>query len=151
VQGSITWNGRSIYTEADEYRAELLYIGHVLALKEDMSAIENLQADAAIAGRSIDEAQGLQALESLGLRGRSRLPVRVLSQGQKRRAALARLMTSPAKLWVLDEPFVALDVQAQQLIHDVISRHVEQGGIALLTSHQAVTLSGNGRTFRLNA
>jgi heme exporter protein A len=60
-------------------------------------------------------------------------------------------MTSPAKLWVLDEPFVALDIQAQQLIHDVISHHVQQGGIALLTSHQTVTLSGNGRTFRLSA
>ena len=151
LEGRITWKDQSIYTEADAYRTELLYIGHVLALKDDMSALENLQADAAIAGRELDQAKAMEALAGLGLRGRSRLPVRVLSQGQKRRAALARLMTSPAKLWVLDEPFVALDIQAQQLIHDVISKHVQQGGIALLTSHQAVTLSGTGRTYRLNA
>ncbi len=151
AHGGISWNGQSIYAEADAYRAELLYIGHVLALKDDMSALENLQSDAAIAGRQLDQDRALDALAGLGLRGKYRLPVRVLSQGQKRRAALARLMTSPAKLWVLDEPFVALDVQAQQLIHDVISNHVQQGGIALLTSHQAVTLSGQGRTYRLNA
>jgi heme exporter protein A len=149
--GKINWNGQSIHADADAFREDLLYIGHVLALKDDMSALENLQADAAIAGRHLDQGKALAALTGLGLKGRSRLPVRVLSQGQKRRAALARLMTSPAKLWVLDEPFVALDVQAQQLIHDVISNHVQQGGIALLTSHQAVTLSGQGRTYRLNA
>lgn len=149
--GSIAWQGQDISEDADAYRADLAYLGHNLALKDELSALENLQADAAIAGRSLDRTQAMAALARLGLRGREHLPVRVLSQGQKRRAALARLIASKAILWVLDEPFVALDTHAQAVLASIISDHVASGGMALFTSHQAVDMAGNGHYYRLQA
>lgn len=149
--GSIAWQGQDISEDADAYRADLAYLGHNLALKDELSALENLQADAAIAGRSLDRTQAMAALARLGLRGREHLPVRVLSQGQKRRAALARLIASKAILWVLDEPFVALDTHAQAVLASIISDHVASGGMALFTSHQAVDMAGNGHHYRLQA
>ena len=150
-QGEISWQGQSVAKNPDEFRANLAYLGHQLALKEDLSALENLLIDAAIAGRNLSEAQAKGALAHLGLKGREHLPVRVLSQGQKRRSALARLMVSHAKLWILDEPFVALDIAAQNVLAEVIHAHLTKQGMVLLTSHQAVTLSGPGRSYRLNA
>ena len=93
-----------------------------------------------MAGRVLNDAQVLQALSRMGLRGREHLPVRVMSQGQKRRTALARLCLSPAPLWVLDEPFVALDAQALDLLCGVLANHVAAGGLLLFTSHQKVHL-----------
>ena len=151
AQGQVRWRGQPLDQVAEGFRAELLYLGHALALKEELTAIENLQADAAIAGRGFERAQAVSALQRLGLRGRSRLPVRVLSQGQKRRVALARLFLQNAPLWVLDEPFVALDAQAQALVADTISTHVEGGGMALFTSHQAMNVRGRGSSYRLDA
>ena len=150
-QGEISWQGQSVAKNPDEFRANLAYLGHQLALKEDLSALENLLIDAAIAGRNLSEAQAKGALAHLGLKGREHLPVRVLSQGQKRRSALARLMVSHAKLWILDEPFVALDIAAQNVLAEVIHAHLTKQGMVLLTSHQAVTLSGPGRSYRLKA
>jgi heme exporter protein A len=94
--------------------------------------------------------QAKEALAQLGLRGREHLPVRVLSQGQKRRTALARLVVSTAKLWILDEPFVALDPAAQNALSEVINTHLAGQGMVLLTSHQAVSLAGQGRSYRLS-
>ena len=151
AHGQVCWKGRPLAEAPEAFYAELLYLGHALALKDELSALENLQADAAIAGRSFAAADALAALQRLGLRGRTRLPVRVLSQGQKRRVALARLMLQTAPLWVLDEPFVALDTQAQTLVADAISGHVQRGGMALFTSHQPMDLQGRGASYRLNA
>lgn len=149
--GKVAWHGQAISDDADAFRTSLAYLGHHLALKDELSALENLQADAGTAGRNLDRAHALAALAQLGLRGREHLPVRVLSQGQKRRAALARLIASKATLWVLDEPFVALDKHAQDVLSDVISYHVSQGGMALFTSHQTVDMAGNGQNYRLQA
>jgi heme exporter protein A len=149
--GGIAWQGHDIAKDADAFRASLAYLGHNLALKDELSALENLQADAAIAGRGLQRSDALAALAQLGLRGREHLPVRVLSQGQKRRAALARLIASTAALWVLDEPFVALDKHAQDVLGGIISNHVAKGGMALFTSHQPVEMAGNGLHYRLTA
>ena len=145
------WKGLPLAEVPEVFHADLLYLGHTLALKDELSALENLQVDAAIAGRDFEHAQAVAALQRLGMRGRTRLPVRVLSQGQKRRVALARLMLHAAPLWLLDEPFVALDAQAQALVGEAISTHVERGGMALFTSHQAMDLRGRGASFRLSA
>jgi heme exporter protein A len=150
-QGHITWQNHSVAQNPEEFRANLAYLGHQLALKEDLTPLENLQADAAVAGRSVSVPQAMLALAQLGLRGREHLPVRVLSQGQKRRTALSRLVLSRAKLWVLDEPFVALDVHAQTALCGVINQHLNQQGMVLLTSHQAVSLEGPGLSYRLSA
>lgn len=135
----------------EAFRANLAYLGHQLALKEDLSPVENLRADAAVAGRALSVADAVQALAQLGLRGREHLPVRVLSQGQKRRTALARLLVSTAKLWILDEPFVALDTAAQNALSEVINAHLAHQGMVLLTSHQTVSLGGQGFSYRLTA
>lgn len=149
--GEITWNHQAVSKDPQTFRANLAYLGHQLALKDDLSPLENLQTDAAIVGRQLTVSDAKQALAQMGLRGREDLPVRVLSQGQKRRTALARLLVSSAKLWVLDEPFVALDTMAQNALSEVINAHLAKQGMVLLTSHQAVSLGGQGFSYRLTA
>jgi heme exporter protein A len=138
--GEVRWQGQSVQADPSAFRAALFYLGHNLSLKEELSALENLQADAAVAGRTLSPAQALVALARMGLRGREHLPLRVMSQGQKRRTALARLLASQAPLWVLDEPFVALDAKAVDGLRSVLAGHVAQGGMVLFTSHQPITL-----------
>ncbi len=150
-EGEIHWKDQAVGKDPQAFRANLAYLGHQLALKDDLSPLENLRIDAAIAGRQLTLPDALQALAQMGLRGRENLPVRVLSQGQKRRTALARLLVSTAKLWVLDEPFVALDTAAQNALSDVLKGHLAKQGMVLLTSHQAVSLGGQGFSYRLNA
>lgn len=150
-EGEITWNNQAVSKDLQAFRANLAYLGHQLALKDDLSPLENLQTDAAIVGRQLTASDAKQALAQMGLRGRENLPVRVLSQGQKRRTALARLLVSSAKLWILDEPFVALDTMAQNALSEVINAHLAKQGMVLLTSHQAVSLGGQGFSYRLTA
>ncbi len=151
THGQVMWRGRPIGDPASPYRGERLYMGHQLALKEELSAIENLLFEAHIAGLSLSRQQALEALAEQGLRGREHLPLRVLSQGQKRRCALARLRPGHVPLWLLDEPFVALDAPAVERLRVQLSRHVGLGGSVLYTSHQAVRLDGEGRSYRLGA
>jgi heme exporter protein A len=150
-EGEIQWQGQPVLNNIDEFRANLAYLGHQLALKEDLTPLENLQFDAAISGQSLSLADAKLALSKLGLKGREHLPVRVLSQGQKRRTALGRLLLSSAKLWILDEPFVALDTAAQKVLTEVLNEHLNRQGMVLLTSHQAVSLAGQGQAYRLTA
>ena len=153
--GEVRWQGQRIQDEAAAFRAALFYLGHGLSLKEELTALENLLSDAAVAGRSLTSAQAMHALARMGLRGREHLPLRVMSQGQKRRTALARLLASQAPLWVLDEPFVALDAKAVDGLRGLLAEHVAKGGMVLFTSHQPVALStANGtsvavQTYRL--
>lgn len=137
--GEILWNGSSIAKDAAFHR-ELLFLGHRDALKEDLTALENLQLYAALDGIDLSDERALSALWRFGLRGREHLPVSCLSAGQKRRVLMARMLTRQAKLWILDEPFNALDVHAVQALQDLIAEHVEFGGLVVLTSHQAVAL-----------
>ena len=148
-EGEIRWGGKLVDDVRDEYHEALLYLGHAPAIKEDMTPLENLRTSAAVAGRSLGDADAFAALRRIGLKGREEISSRFLSQGQKRRVALARLLVSGAKLWVLDEPFVALDVAAVAMLGGLIGEHLEQGGMALLTSHQEMKLSGRARTLRL--
>ena len=149
--GEVLWNGNPFdkrYPEAlASFRATLCYMGHHLSLKDELTAIENLLFDAQLSGRNLSYDKAMDALQKMGLKNRAHLPLRVLSQGQKRRTALARLSVTNAKLWVLDEPFVALDAQSFNLLQDILVHHVEQGGMLLYTSHQIVALSqSNGHT-----
>lgn len=143
--GEVRWRDALISDSAAHFHRDLFYVGHALSLKEELSALENLMADAAVAGTSVSVVQARAALEAMGLRGRDHLPLRVLSQGQKRRVALARLNLTQAPLWVLDEPFVALDTRAIDHVRAVLGAHVAQGGMVLFTSHQPVALSVAGR------
>jgi heme exporter protein A len=116
-----------------------MWSGHAPSLKDDLSALENLQAAAVLAGDALDRGAALQALADAGLRGREQLPARVLSAGQRRRVVLARLALAAARpLWVLDEPFNALDAAATQWLTTLLRDHLARAGIVVLTSHQAV-------------
>ena len=122
-------------------RRQLVYIGHANALKDDLTASEALMFLAALAGQVASAAQVKSALTALGVADRARAPVRTLSQGQRRRVALARLALEHAPLvWLLDEPFDALDDQGIATLNGLLAAHSARGGAALLTSHQALSL-----------
>ena len=138
--GDILWNGTPIHQQREAYRQNLCYLGHLNALQESMTVDENLAFMTALDGFAPDRAQTQEVLTRFGLRGRGRQLVRHLSQGQKRRVALSRLVLSPARLWVLDEPYVAMDEGGIGLLADLIATHLSTGGLAVLTSHQRVPI-----------
>jgi len=141
--GVVRWDGESINALGDAWRRNLLYIGHDSGLQGMLSARENLRVASSLAGVQPSDEELACALARLGLASRADLPTRFLSQGQKRRVALARLVGSNAAVWVLDEPFVAIDGDALQVLSGLISAHLERGGLAVLTSHQAVDIPGH--------
>jgi len=147
--GRVLWRGSSAHELGESFRAELVYLGHAAAVKDDLSALENLRFGLAQHGAHADEAALVEALACFGLQGSEELPARALSQGQRRRVALARLVFGGAQtLWILDEPLTALDVGAVALVRDRIAEHLERGGVVVLTSHQDAELGGL-RTRRL--
>ena len=149
--GDIRWQGESIGKQRDEYHAALCYLGHHNAIKDELTPLENLLASAKLADEALDEGAALAALEMLGLAGREDLACRYLSQGQKRRVALARLVHERRALWILDEPYVALDAAAIDLVAGLISAHLQRGGLLVLTTHQAVDVAaGTIRQLRLD-
>jgi len=150
AEGEIHWNGEATRTLAEDFRRDLLFLGHHGAVKEELTPFENLSLAAQLDGTALDEATALKALARFGLRGREDLAVRFLSAGQKRRVLLARLAVRQATLWILDEPFTALDVKAVGLLSGLIVEHVTNGGIAILTSHQTIPLP-NGKILKVGA
>ena len=157
ARGQVSWMARaegapvlsSLTSAVRPDRSFLHYIGHALGLKPDLTACENLCADAQVSGLALSRDQALQALAAQGLQSRSHLPVRVLSQGQRQGVALARLRTSPARLWVLDEPLVGLDAQATAMARALLQSHVDAGGAVVMTSHHDVGLQGPGSRLHL--
>jgi len=137
--GELLWNGRPIRAEREEYSRSLVYIGHLNALKDDLTALENLQVAAALAGMSAAAERMLVALDRFGGAHCAELPSKFLSQGQRRRVALARLaLSSAVPLWILDEPFSALDVVAVAELERLLASHLAAGGMVVLTTHQEV-------------
>jgi len=140
ADGEVLWQGENIRSLRDEFFRNLTYLGHLGAIKGDMTAWENLRLSCQMTGLDVADNRIIDALVQMGLGGREELPTKVLSQGQKRRAALARLLISETPLWVLDEPFTALDVRAVQLLQDLIGQHLQAEGMVILTTHQEVDL-----------
>jgi heme exporter protein A len=135
--GEVRWKGESIRVLREEYWQHLLYIGHANGLKDDLTAAENLAFACGIAGRAVPREAVHAALARFGLSGREQLPVRALSQGQRRRAALARLAVGASQpLWILDEPFAALDAAGMELVLSLAGEHLARGGMVVLTTHQ---------------
>ena len=150
AEGVISWNGEDIRSVTDAYRAEAAYPGPRNGVKDDLNALENLRINCRPAGYEPSAAELVRALGKIGLGGIETLPTKVLSQGQKRRVALARLLLTRAHLWVLDEPYTALDSAAVGLLQDVLRNHLAQGGLVILTTHQQVSIdTGVIRQLRL--
>lgn len=139
--GDILWNDVPISRCRDSYLENLLFLGHHSALKADLTATENLRFSSSIDGMALTEGAVTAVLGQFGLKGREQFPIEWLSAGQKRRVLLARLSLRSAKLWVLDEPFNALDINATEFLLQMIADHLAADGMVLMTSHQSLALS----------
>jgi len=138
AEGSVRWNGLEVDAE---FRRQMLFIGHAPALKDELTVLENLAFSLRLSAVAATDVEIRGALEHLGVARLANLPARYLSQGQRRRAALARLPLSMGiPLWLLDEPFAALDVEGIDRLAELCSAHLAGGGMLVLTSHQDVDI-----------
>ena len=143
-QGRILWQGEEVRSCKERYLAGLIYIGHLNGLKDDLTPVENVTISARLAGEAISEGKTCEALEAVGLaRAIHRLPTKVLSQGQKRRVSLARLWLLQRSLWILDEPFAALDASATGLLMQQLRSHLNNGGIVIAATHQEIDVGAD--------
>ena len=141
--GQVRWGGTDVRKLGEAFAADLLYIGHAPAVKDDLTARENLRFALAQHGMEASDGQLERALARFGLAGREDLPARVLSQGQRRRVGLSRLVFGAAqRLWILDEPLAALDAAAVELVRAELAAHLARDGVVVLTTHQGVDFAG---------
>jgi heme exporter protein A len=139
-EGQVSWEGRPLDAQA---RANIVYVGHANALKDDLTLAENLAYLGGLAGDFDAARRGELALECLGLASRRNAAVRTLSQGQRRRGALARLaLDELPRTWLLDEPYEALDPASAATLSALIEAHAGRGGAVMLASHQPLALAG---------
>lgn len=149
--GRVGW--RDVWCDEDPLpmRRDQLFLGHLPGIKGLLTVSENLRALAACAGHPLPEPQMAAALERVGLAGYEDTPAAWLSAGQKRRVALARLFTEPAGLWLLDEPFTAIDRQGVRDLEGWIADQAGAGGVVVLTTHHDLVLRCPVRELTLTA
>ena len=148
--GEVRWKGSAVGALREEYSKQLVYLGHAPAVKDDLTPAENLSVACTLAGLPVSPSQIHDALDRFGLSAIDFL-VKRLSQGQRRRAALARLVLSESlPLWLLDEPFAALDASATRVVEVLIDGHVARGGAVVFTTHQD-TRVGASKVIELDA
>ncbi|MEO1767161.1 cytochrome c biogenesis heme-transporting ATPase CcmA [Thiobacter aerophilum] len=140
--GEVRWQGKSVRSLGEDFLSQLFYLGHHNGVKDDLTALENLLITSRLAGQALGEEAARAALAHMGLAGREDLPAKLLSQGQRRRVALARLLVTRAPLWILDEPVTALDARAVELIQGRLAAHLAAGGLVVLTTHQPIEVNG---------
>ncbi len=146
TQGQVLWQDVPIAKQRGEYGRNLVYIGHAAALKDELSPVENLIDACVLGGRLTTLQTAMAALQNAGLRGFEKTPARYLSQGQRRRSALARLdLCQQVPLWILDEPFNTLDSAATAWLTGLIENHLQQAGLVVLTSHQDMAIRTSGQ------
>jgi heme exporter protein A len=139
-RGEVRWRGRPIRELREDYAREVAYIGHAAAIKDDLTATENLAIACKLAGIAASEGALHSALGRFAIE--EDVPVRRFSQGQRRRAALARLVLSASvPLWLLDEPFATLDADATRLTEELVRQHVARGAAVVFTTHQETAIA----------
>jgi heme exporter protein A len=141
--GDVRWRGAPTRSLGEEYGRVITYLGHRNAVKEELNSIENLRIADGLAGAELSNAEAQTALARVGLAGRDHLPARFLSEGQRRRSAIARLLTRNSALWLLDEVLASLDNAAATLIETIIGEHLSAGGIAIVATHQELRVSAS--------
>jgi heme exporter protein A len=143
--GEIRWHGQPVRELGDEYRRHLAYVGHNDGVQGELTLTENLHAYLCLSTPSGAAGAGeivQAALEQLGLAAYHAFPAKILSQGQRRRLALARLLVANEPFWILDEPFTALDTRSCRLVSELLARHLAEGGLAAISSHQDFDIPG---------
>jgi heme exporter protein A len=140
ASGTIAWNGEVVKPLDTEFRRVIAYAGHLPALKDELTAEENLASLLMLDGEAVSGNGLRSALDDVALTRQRSLPARVLSQGQRRRIGLARLALMPRPLWILDEPTMALDASGIELLGRVLARHLSDGGILIAATHAALGL-----------
>jgi heme exporter protein A len=148
AEGQVTWEGANIRSFGEEYFTAVTYLGHRHGVKDELSAVENLRISNALNGVNVSKEHACAVLAQMGLAGRESLPARLLSEGQRRRVGLARLLVCKTKLWLLDEVMTSLDRGAVALVRSLIENHLNGGGIAIVATHQELELA-TVRTKRL--
>jgi heme exporter protein A len=149
-QGRVSWLGQSIAAVRGEYQAALAYASHEPALKGDLTALENLHFAVGLKRRAT-AAELRASLERTGVAACADLPARVLSAGQRRRVAMARVLAMSASLWLLDEPFTNLDAAGTHLVSELLQSHMERGGLALVVAHHDLKLDSQVHRLELTA
>lgn len=141
--GEIRWHGEPVRELGDEYRRHLAYVGHHDGIQGELTLSENLHAYLCLSTPSGAAGETVPAaLEQLGLAAYHAFPAKILSQGQRRRLALARLLVTNKPFWILDEPFTALDTRSRRLISELLAGHLAEGGLAAISSHQDFDIPG---------
>lgn len=143
TQGQVRWRGSPIGELREEYSRHIVYLGHAPAVKDELTPAENLDFTCRLAGVQVHKEALAWALNAFAVPD---VPVRKLSQGQRRRAALARLLMSESvRLWLLDEPFAALDAGSVTYLEELVARHLAAGGSVVYTTHQSSVLDARAR------
>ena len=142
--GRLAWNGEDIRDDLPAHARRVTYVGHLDAVKPGLTVAENLRLAAVLGGGALDD-----ALEAMALAPLSDLPGRMLSAGQKRRLALARLVLGRAAIWLLDEPTLGLDTASIARFGELLARHLQGGGIVVAATHVPLPLPG-AASFRLS-
>ena len=140
AEGEVRWQGANIRSLGEEYFTFTSYLGHRHGIKDELTGIENLRISNALNGVEISEQLARSVVATMGLAGRENIPARLLSEGQRRRVALARLIVCGTKVWLLDEVLTSLDKAATALIRSLIEEHLAKGGIAVVATHQELEL-----------
>jgi heme exporter protein A len=135
--GTMTWDGTAVTDEPEAHRARLHYVGHGNAVKPVLTVAENLEFTARLRGTTVSRSTLDAALSAFAIGHLADLPVQYLSAGQRRRLALARLLASPAPLWLLDEPETSLDAESTRALEAIVAHHCHEGGIAIVATHDA--------------
>ncbi len=141
TEGSITWNDEDITTSRYQFQSDMTYFGHTNGVKAGLTALENMNVMHALSG-SKNNVDYSSILEEIGLSGMEDVLLSRMSAGQNRRVGLTRIFMTTSKLWLLDEPFNALDKNGKKIIEQLIVKHCKAGGMVIFATHQTMEIDG---------
>lgn len=138
--GEISWDGAPVRQHRQAFHDDLVWMAHRVGLKADLTLVENLRFESRLRPQSAADFDAI--LVRLGIERLTRLPLRSLSAGQQRRVALARMLLSRARLWLMDEPVTNLDRDGRKLVMDLVGEHLGRGGMCIMAAHQDIRIDG---------